>query len=92
MEIEKKQAQKIKSDPAFWHLIVMNPFPKMNHFKTPAPIPHQFAMKLHGDAWIYISEKFWNMGIMDKYGAILAYEKFGYLTIPNFIVMCSPFI
>lgn len=32
------------------------------------------------------------MGIMDEYGALLTYEKFKYLTMPNFIVMNSPFI
>ena len=30
------------------------------------------------------------MSIMDEYGAILTYEKFRYLTIPNFIYFKTP--
>ena len=32
------------------------------------------------------------MSIMDAYGAILAYEKFRYLTIPNFISSYISFV
>ena len=65
----------------------MNLFPRMNHFKTAAPIPHQFAIKLHESTWIYISEKFWDMRFIDYYGTILTYEKFRYLAMPNFICL-----
>ena len=33
-------------------------------------------MKLHEDTWIYISEKFGNMGFIEVYEGILRYEKF----------------
>ena len=65
----------------------MNPFPRINHFKTPAPIPHQSAMKLYESTWIYISKKFWDMRFIDYYGAILTYEKFRYPTIPSFMYL-----
>ena len=32
------------------------------------------------------------MSIMDEYGAILTYEKFRYLTIPNFIYFKTPLV
>ena len=47
----------------------------------------QSTMKLHGNACVYISEKFWDMSVMDKQEVVLAYEKFGYLTIPDLIVL-----
>jgi len=46
--IHKKRSPSIGE--RFLITVVMNPFPKINHFKTPAPIPHQSAMKLHGNA------------------------------------------
>ena len=53
----------------------MNPLPNID-FPHTAPIPHQRAMKLHEDTWIYISEKFGNMEYIEDYKGILRYEKF----------------
>ena len=55
--------------------VVMNPLPNID-FPYTAPIPHQRAMKLHEDTWIYISEKFGNMEYIEDYKGILRYEKF----------------
>ena len=62
----------------------MNPLPNID-FPYAAPIPHQFAMKVYVDTWIYISEKFGNMRFIKVYEGILTYEKFVYPTIPSFI-------
>ena len=55
--------------------VVMNPRSNID-FPSSAPIPHQRAMKLHEDTWIYISEKFGNMEYIEDYNGILRYEKF----------------
>lgn len=39
-----------------------------------APIPHQFAMKVYVDTWIYVTEKYANMGFIELYKGILRYE------------------
>ena len=69
----------------------MNPLPNID-FPYAAPIPHQRAMKVYVDTWIYISKKFWNMGYIEDYEGILRYEKFVYPTIPNFIYSQISFI
>ena len=43
-------------------------------FPFAAPIPHQFAMKVYVDTWIYVTEKFVNMGFIEVYKGILRYE------------------
>ena len=43
-----------------------------------APIPHQFVMKVYVDAWIYVTEKFVNMGNIELYEGVLRYEKTDY--------------
>ena len=53
----------------------MNPFPNID-FPYTAPIPHQRAMKVYVDTWIYISEKFENTVYIDVYEGVLRYEKF----------------
>ena len=53
----------------------MNPLPNID-FPYAAPIPHQFAMKVYVDTWIYVTEKFENMGFIEVYRGILKYEKF----------------
>ena len=30
-------------------------------------MPHQFAMKVYVDTWIYVTEKFGNIGYIDAY-------------------------
>ena len=45
----------------------MNPLPECC-FPHSAPIPHQFVMKVYVDAWIYVTEKFVNMGNIELYG------------------------
>ena len=54
--------------------VVMNPFPFVTYPKTSAPIPHQFAMKVYVDTWIYVTEKYANMGFIELYKGILRYE------------------
>ena len=65
----------------------MNPLPECC-FPHSAPIPHQFVMKVYVDAWIYVTEKFVNMGNIELYEGVLRYEKADYPPIPNFI-SCS---
>lgn len=48
-----------------------------------APIPHQFVMKVYVDAWIYVTEKFVNMGNIELYEGVLRYEKADYPPIPG---------
>ena len=67
----------------------MNPFPNID-FPFAAPIPHQFAMKVYVDTWIYVTEKFVNMGFIEVYRGILRYETGIYPTIPNFIYFKTP--
>lgn len=43
-------------------------------------------MKVYVDAWIYVTEKFVNMGNIELYEGVLRYEKADYPPIPNFIV------
>ena len=62
----------------------MNPLPECC-FPHSAPIPHQFVMKVYIDAWIYVTEKFVNMGNIELYEGVLRYEKADYPPIPNFI-------
>lgn len=62
----------------------MNPLPECC-FPHSAPIPHQFVMKVYVDAWIYVTEKFVNMGNIELYEGVLRYEKADYPPIPNFI-------
>ena len=62
----------------------MNPLPE-SCFPHSAPIPHQFVMKVYVDAWIYVTEKFVNMGNIELYEGVLRYEKADYPPIPNFI-------
>ena len=64
----------------------MNPHPNID-LPYAAPIPHQRAMKLHEDTWIYISEKFGKLGYIEVYKGILRYETGIYPTIPNFIML-----
>ena len=63
----------------------MNLFPSVIPFKTPAPIPHQSAMKVYGDTWFYVTEKFGNMGFIEVYRGVLRYENGIYPTIPSFM-------
>ena len=42
-------------------------------------------MKVYVDAWIYVTEKFVNMGNIELYEGVLRYEKADYPPIPNFI-------
>ena len=51
----------------------MNPFPNID-FPHTAPIPHQFAMKVYVDTWIYVTEKFGKLGFIEVYRGILRYE------------------
>ena len=69
----------------------MNPLPECC-FPHSAPIPHQFVMKVYVDAWIYVTEKFVNMGNIELYEGVLRYEKADYPPIPSFIVMNSSFL
>ena len=62
----------------------MNPLPNID-FPYTAPIPHQFAMKVYVDTWIYVTEKFGKLGYIEVYRGILRYETGIYPTIPNFI-------
>lgn len=55
----------------------MNPLPECC-FPHSAPIPHQFVMKVYVDAWIYVTEKFVNMGNIELYEGVLRYEKVDY--------------
>ena len=55
----------------------MNPLPGCC-FPHSAPIPHQFVMKVYVDAWIYVTEKFVNMGNIELYEGVLRYEKTDY--------------
>ena len=45
-------------------------------------------MKVYVDAWIYVTEKFVNVGNIELYEEISRYEKADYPPIPNFI-LCS---
>lgn len=67
----------------------MNPLPECC-FPHSAPIPHQFVMKVYVDAWIYVTEKFVNMGNIELYEGVLRYEKADYPPIPNFIFSKTP--
>lgn len=67
----------------------MNPLPECC-FPHSAPIPHQFVMKVYIDTWIYVTEKFVNMGNIELYEGVLRYEKADYPPIPNFIYILSP--
>lgn len=49
-------------------------------------------MKVYVDAWIYVTEKFVNMGNIELYEGVLRYEKADYPPIPNFICTHSPSI
>lgn len=69
----------------------MNPLPECC-FPHSAPIPHQFVMKVYVDAWIYVTEKFVNMGNIELYEGVLRYEKTDYPPIPNFIFLHISFI
>lgn len=69
----------------------MNPLPECC-IPHSAPIPHQFVMKVYVDAWIYVTEKFVNMGNIELYEGVLRYEKADYPPIPNFICTHSPSI
>lgn len=60
----------------------MNPLPECC-FPHSAPIPHQFVMKVYVDAWIYVTEKFVNMGNIELYEGVLRYEKTDYTPIPK---------
>ena len=62
----------------------MNPLPECC-FPHSAPIPHQSVMKVYVDAWIYVTEKFVNMGNIELYEGVLRYEKADYPPIPNFM-------
>ena len=42
-------------------------------------------MKVYADTWIYVTEKFGNMGYIEVYEGILRYETGIYPTIPSFI-------
>ena len=66
----------------------MNPLPECC-FPNSAPIPHQFVMKVYVDAWIYVTEKFVNVGNIELYEEISRYEKADYPPIPNFIFFLS---
>ena len=52
----------------------MNPGFPNGRFPYTAPIPHQFAMKVFVDTWIYVTEKFGNMGYIEVYRGILRYK------------------
>lgn len=67
----------------------MNPLPECC-FPHSAPIPHQFVMKVYVDAWIYVTEKFVNMGNIELYEGVLRYEKADYPPIPSFILRFAP--
>lgn len=69
----------------------MNPLPECC-IPHSAPIPHQFVMKVYVDAWIYVTEKFVNMGNIELYEGVLRYEKADYPPIPNFIYIHSPYL
>lgn len=69
----------------------MNPLPECC-IPHSAPIPHQFVMKVYVDAWIYVTEKFVNMGNIELYEGVLRYEKADYPPIPNFIFQNSPLL
>ena len=69
----------------------MNPLPECC-FPNSAPIPHQFVMKVYVDAWIYVTEKFVNVGNIELYEEISRYEKADYPPIPNFIIYYISFI
>ena len=69
----------------------MNPLPECC-FPNSAPIPHQFVMKVYVDAWIYVTEKFVNVGNIELYEEISRYEKADYPPIPNFIFQKSPLL
>ena len=69
----------------------MNPLPECC-FPHSAPIPHQFVMKVYVDAWIYVTEKFVNMGNIELYEGVLRYEKADYPPIPSFIFLHISFI
>ena len=45
-------------------------------------------MKVYVDAWIYVTEKFVNVGNIELYEEISRYEKADYPPIPNFIYFC----
>lgn len=62
----------------------MNPLPECC-FPHSAPIPHQFVMKVYVDEWIYVTEKFVNMGNIELYEGVLRYEKADYPPIPSFM-------
>ena len=66
----------------------MNPVSRMVDSHT----PHQFAMKVYVDTWIYVTEKFGNMGYIEVYRGILRYETGIYPTIPSFIYLQSPLL
>ena len=68
----------------------MNPLPECC-FPNSAPIPHQFVMKVYVDAWIYVTEKFVNVGNIELYEEISRYEKADYPPIPSFIAVCISF-
>ena len=69
----------------------MNPLPECC-IPHSAPIPHQFVMKVYVDAWIYVTEKFVNMGNIELYEGVLRYEKADYPPIPNFILLSISFM
>ena len=52
----------------------MNQFPEYR-FPYSAPIPHQFAMNIYANTWIYTTKKCVNMGFIELYKGILRYEK-----------------
>lgn len=60
----------------------MNPLPECC-FPHSAPIPHQFVMKVYVDEWIYVTEKFVNMGNIELYEGVLRYEKADYPPYSN---------
>ena len=64
----------------------MNPLPECC-FPHSAPIPHQFVMKVYVDAWIYVTEKFVNMGNIELYEGVLRYEKVDYPPDLLFIIL-----
>ena len=69
----------------------MNPLPECC-IPHSAPIPHQFVMKVYVDAWIYVTEKFVNMGNIELYEGVLRYEKADYPPIPSLIIFLYLFI
>ena len=69
----------------------MNPLPKENNFDNPAPIPHQSVMKVYGDTWLYVAEKFGNVGFIEVYREVLRNENGSFPTIPGFIYIENPF-